>query len=41
MKQNDTLSISSIKTRGLAVPTFFRHCTIFPGIAPTYVRRCP
>ena len=36
-----TLSISSINTSGLEVPVALRHCTIFPGIAPTYVRRCP
>ena len=31
----------SISTRGLAVPTVFRHCTIFPGIELTLIRKCP
>lgn len=36
-----SLSISSMRTKGLLVPVNFRHCTILPGMAPTYVRRCP
>lgn len=35
------LSTSSISTRGFSVPVFFKHCTNFPGIAPTYVRLWP
>ena len=35
-----SLSISSMSTNGLEEPTLFRHCTILPGIAPTYVRLC-
>lgn len=29
---------SSIRIRGFSVLVFFRHCMIFPGMAPTYVR---
>ena len=36
-----SLSISSMSTMGLPVPVDLRHCTILPGIAPTYVLRCP
>jgi hypothetical protein len=32
------LSISSMSTSGLLLPVLFRHCTILPGMAPTYVR---
>lgn len=35
------LSTSSIRTSGFSVLVFFRHWITFPGIAPTYVRRCP
>lgn len=35
------MSISSMSTRGFAVPVVLRHCTILPGMAPTYVRRWP
>ncbi|KAH0389295.1 hypothetical protein KCU92_g200, partial [Aureobasidium melanogenum] len=35
------LSISSNKNTGLETPTFLRPLTIKPGIAATYVRRCP
>ncbi len=30
-----------MSTMGLPVPVDLRHCTILPGIAPTYVLRCP
>jgi hypothetical protein len=33
-----SLSISSMSTRGLLLPVLFRHWTILPGMAPTYVR---
>ena len=36
-----SLSISSMRTMGLLVPVDLRHCTILPGMAPTYVRLCP
>ena len=36
-----SLSISSMSTSGLLVPTVFRACTTLPGMAPTYVRRWP
>lgn len=36
-----SLSTSSMSTKGLLVPVDLRHCTTLPGMAPTYVRRCP